>query len=63
LMKRGTDRMKAERGWGHAFYMGAMEQYAKLLRQRGEVEAASAAQRETRQAADVVDARSFTARP
>jgi len=62
LMKRGTDRMRADFGWGHAIYVNAMAQYAKLLRQRGEVEAASAAQREVRQAADVVDARSFTRR-
>jgi tetratricopeptide (TPR) repeat protein len=63
LMKRGTDRMRVELGWGHVIYVNAMAQYAKLLRQRGEVEAASAAQHEVRQAADVVDARSFTARP
>jgi len=62
LMRRGTDRMKQDMGWGHAMYLNAMAQYAKLLRQRGEVEAASAAQREVRQAADVVDARSFTGR-
>jgi tetratricopeptide (TPR) repeat protein len=63
LMKRGTDRMKVGFGFGHMVYAGAMEQYAKLLQERGEVEAASAVQRELRQVADVVDARSFTARP
>lgn len=62
LMRRGTSRMKGSVGWGHTIYIGAIQQYAKLLRERGEVEAASAALREVRQEADIVDARSFTAR-
>ncbi len=62
LMKRGIDRMKVGFGYGHMVYIGAMAQYAKLLRERGEVEAASAAEREVRQTVDVVDVRSFTAR-
>jgi len=39
-----------------------MSQYARFLRERGQVEAAVTAEREVRQAEAVVDVRSFTGR-
>jgi tetratricopeptide (TPR) repeat protein len=62
-MQRGTARMKADWGWGHTLYVNAMQQYAKFLRQRGQMESASVAEREVRQMPAVVDARSFAGRP
>lgn len=62
MMKRGIDCLRNDLGSSHAAYLNALAEYAKLLRQRGELEAASAAQREVRRSADVVDVRSFTAR-
>jgi len=62
LMESGTQRMKVDLGWGHVIYQRAMAQYAKFLRERGQIEAAATAEREVRQAAAVVDARSFTTR-
>jgi tetratricopeptide (TPR) repeat protein len=61
LMRRGTDRMKVDLGWGHKLYVNAMAEYARFLRQSGEVESAEAAEREVRKAQSVVDAGSFTA--
>jgi tetratricopeptide (TPR) repeat protein len=63
FMERGIQRMKVDLGWGQVIYVNAIGQYAKFLRQRGETEAARVAEREVRQTAAVVDARSFTARP
>jgi tetratricopeptide (TPR) repeat protein len=61
-MQRGTVQMKIDWGLGHEVYINAVQQYAKLLRQRGQTESAQAAEREVRQAQAVVDARSFAAR-
>lgn len=61
-MERGTAGMRPQFGWGHPIYIEAMRQYARLLRQRGELEAASTAERELRRAQSIVDARTFTAR-
>jgi tetratricopeptide (TPR) repeat protein len=60
LMARGAARMKVDLGWGHAIYLNAMMQYAKFLRQRGQMEAAASAEREIKMANAVVDARSLT---
>lgn len=59
-MERGTTRMKADLGWGHSIYLNALTEYAKFLRQRGQMEAAAAAEREVKMADAVVDARSLT---
>jgi len=61
-MERGTARMRVDMGWGHPVYVNAMSQYARFLRERGQVEAAVTAEREVRQAEAVVDVRSFTGR-
>jgi tetratricopeptide (TPR) repeat protein len=61
-MQRGTSRMRIDMGWGHAIYLNAMAEYAKFLRERGDLEAASAAQREVRKATSTVDIRTLTAR-
>jgi hypothetical protein len=61
-MEQGTEGMRAQFGWGHPIYLDAMQQYATFLRQRGQLEAASTAEREVKRAESVVDARSFTAR-
>jgi len=58
-MRRGTDRMKVDLGWGHTLYVNAMAEYARFLRERGQTEAATSAEREVRQAQSVVDARSL----
>jgi tetratricopeptide (TPR) repeat protein len=60
-MGRGTARMKVDLGWGHALYVNAISQYAKFLRQRGQVQEAASAERELRQIQSVVDARTLTA--
>ena len=60
-MGRGTARMKVELGWGHILYVNAVTQYAKFLRQRGQVEEAMSEERELRQMLSVVDARTLTA--
>jgi tetratricopeptide (TPR) repeat protein len=62
-MQRGTGRMKTDWGWGSVIYVNAMQQYAKLLRQRGQMESAAVAEREVRQMTAAVDARSFAGRP
>jgi tetratricopeptide (TPR) repeat protein len=59
-MARGTARMKVDLGWGHTVYLNAMTQYAKFLRQRGQMEAAASAEREVKMANAVVDARSLS---
>ncbi len=59
-MARGTARMKVDLGWGHTIYLNAMTQYAKFLRQRGQMEAAASAEREVKMANAVVDARSLS---
>jgi len=59
-MGEGTSRMKAELGWGHPMYIGAMRQYAGFLRERGRVEEAEVAEQVVRHADTVVDARSLT---
>jgi tetratricopeptide (TPR) repeat protein len=61
-MERGTKRMKVDLGWGHVIYVNAMTQYARFLRERGQMEAAASAQREIRQSQNTVDVRSFTGR-
>ena len=61
LMARGTARMKIDLGWGHTIYLNAMTQYARFLRQRGQLEAATTAEREIKMANAVVDARESTA--
>ena len=61
-MQRGTERMKQDWGWGHTLYVNSVVQYAKFLRQRGQVESAVLEERELKQMAAVVDARSFAAR-
>jgi hypothetical protein len=53
--------MKIDLGWGHVLYVNAISQYAKFLRQRGQVEEAASAERELRQMLSVVDARTMTA--
>jgi tetratricopeptide (TPR) repeat protein len=60
-MRRGTARMRADLGWGHVLYVNAVSQYAKFLRQRGQVEEAVSEERELRQMRSVVDARTLTA--
>lgn len=60
LMARGTARMKDDLGWGHTIYLNAMSEYAKFLRQRGQLEAAASAEREIKMANAVVDARSLS---
>jgi tetratricopeptide (TPR) repeat protein len=59
-MARGTARMKVDLGWGHTIYLNAMTEYAKFLRQRGQMEAAASAEREVKMANAVVDARSLS---
>jgi hypothetical protein len=61
-MARGTEGMRPQFGWGHPIYLDAMRQYARLMRQRRDHEAASTAESEVRRAESIVDARSFTAR-
>jgi tetratricopeptide (TPR) repeat protein len=58
-MRRGTDRMRVDLGWGHTLYVNAMAEYARFLRERGQMEAAATAEREVRKAQSVVDVRSF----
>jgi len=58
-MRRGTDRMKVELGWGQTLYVNSMGQYARFLRERGQEEAAASAEREVQQAQSVVDVRSL----
>jgi tetratricopeptide (TPR) repeat protein len=59
-MGRETARMKIDLGWGHVLYVNAISQYAKFLRQWGQVEEAASAEREVRRAQSVVDARTLT---
>jgi len=59
-MRRGTDRMKVDLGWGHMLYVNAMAEYASFLRQRGQMEAAATAEREVRKAQSVVDVRALS---
>jgi tetratricopeptide (TPR) repeat protein len=59
-MGRGIARMKVDLGWGHSIYLNSMGQYARFLRQNGEVEEAASAESELRRAQDDVDARAFT---
>jgi tetratricopeptide (TPR) repeat protein len=61
-MQQGINRMKKDWGWGHVLYVNSVEQYAKFLRQRGQLESASLEERELKQMAATVDARSFAAR-
>lgn len=61
-MRRGTNRMRLDMGWGHSIYVDAMAHYAQFLRERGMTDAASAAEREVRKATDVVDVRALAAR-
>lgn len=61
-LQRGTERMKRDLGWGHPSYVDAMANYAKFLRQRGQLEAAANAESEVVKARSVVDVRSFTSR-
>jgi tetratricopeptide (TPR) repeat protein len=68
-MERGTKRMKVDLGWGHVIYLNAMSEYARFLRERGQMEVAATAEREVRQAQSVVrqaqsvvNARSLTGR-
>lgn len=61
-MQRGVERMKKDWGWGHALYVKAVGQYAKFLRQRGQVETAALEERELKQMTGIVDARSFAGR-
>ena len=63
LMERGITAMRPYVGWGHPVYLQVVERYAQLLRKRGEPEAAASAEREVRQATQVVDIRSIAARP
>jgi hypothetical protein len=35
LMKRGTDEMQQQLGWGHPTYVAALRQYRSLLTQIG----------------------------
>jgi tetratricopeptide (TPR) repeat protein len=61
-MQQGIERMKMDWGWGHTLYVNAVTQYSKFLRQRGQIESATLEERELRQMAAVVDARSLTSR-
>lgn len=61
-MQRGVERMKQDWRWGHPLYVNAVEQYAKFLRQRGQIEFAEVEERELRQMAAVVDVRSLALR-
>ncbi len=56
-MQRGIERMKRDLGWGQAVYLEDVGEYARFLRQRGQVEQAAAEEREVRMANSVVDAR------
>jgi tetratricopeptide (TPR) repeat protein len=60
-MGRGTARMKRDMGWGHAIYLHSMTEYARFLRQRGQVEQAAAAEREVRMAQNTVDVNTLSA--
>ena len=61
LMARGTTRMRAGSGWGHTIYLSAMAEYARFLRQNGQMDAAASAEREVKMANSVVDAQSLAA--
>ena len=58
-MQRGLMRMKADVRWGHTFYLNALCQYARFLRERGQMDAAEAAEREVKIANAVVDVHSL----
>jgi tetratricopeptide (TPR) repeat protein len=62
-MGRGTTRMKVEMGWGHSVYLHAMSEYARFLRQRGQMEEAASAEREVRMAQSVVDVHTLSGGP
>jgi tetratricopeptide (TPR) repeat protein len=58
-MQRGVMRMKANVGLEHTLYLNALGQYAQLLRERGQMDAAAAAEREVKMANEVVDVHSL----
>ncbi len=59
-LERGTTRMKADFGWNRSLYLNAMQQYARFLRESGQLEAAVNAETVVNQADAVVDARTLT---
>jgi tetratricopeptide (TPR) repeat protein len=59
-LERGTTRMKADFGWNRSLYLNAMRQYARFLRESGQLEAAVNAEAVVNQADAVVDARTLT---
>jgi tetratricopeptide (TPR) repeat protein len=61
-MQAGIERMKKDWAWGHPLYVKSVGQYAKFLRKRGQIESAALEERELRQIAAIVDARSFAGR-
>ena len=52
--------MKADFGWDRSLYLNAMRQYARFLRESGQLEAAVNAEAVVNQADAVVDARTLT---
>jgi tetratricopeptide (TPR) repeat protein len=61
-MRGGIGRMKQDWDWGYTLYVKAVEQYAKFLHQRGQMESAALEERELRHMTETVDARSFVGR-
>jgi tetratricopeptide (TPR) repeat protein len=59
FMKRGTEQMSVQLGWGHPAYLRALTFYAEFLRQNKQVEAATVVERRIRQAEAVVDVHSI----
>jgi tetratricopeptide (TPR) repeat protein len=59
-LNRGTTRMKADFGWDRSLYLNAMRQYARFLRQSGQLEAAISAETVVNQADALVDARTLS---
>ena len=62
-MQWGIERMKPDLGWGHVIYLDSVSEYAKFLRERGQMERADAEEREVRMAHALVDVRTMTAAP
>jgi tetratricopeptide (TPR) repeat protein len=60
-MGEGTALMKAQLGWGHSTYLGALDRYAKFLSENQRGEEAKVVRSEIRRAEAVVDVRSLQA--
>lgn len=58
-LKRGTDLMSIQLGWGHPAYLRALKTYARFLHEDQDLEAANVVERRIRQAEAVVDVHSL----